>query len=591
MIKVEALFIGKVATKLKKKGNFTLSLSFILLTVMIVLSFNLYYQDKIFPGIMISGIKVGGMTKASAVTLLRQYVRPPEKISIIAKNRSFELSLKDVNSYNLEQTVETAFYFYRTGNLIKDNYDRAISPFSIQNIPVKTNINEEALDQYLQVISVQVSTEPKFPSVSIKENEVLVDKGSAGEDIDTVFFKKTLETRLASLNYSPIELSFNKNDPSLSEEEAKIFKTRAEKFLGKDLSIVYEYQTLVIENQSILSFLDLKQEFNQEKINDYISRDVSPKLNHEPQDAVFGFENGKVTEFLPSKEGVTVNEKGLVQEITKSLRVLETSEEKNVSIQAPVQTARPKITNEEVNNLGIKELIGRGVSKFRGSIAPRIHNISLASSRFNGVLVAPGETFSFNKTLGDVSSFTGYKQAYVIRDGRTVLGDGGGVCQVSTTLFRALLNTGLPIIERRAHSYRVGYYEQESPPGLDATVFDPTTDLKFKNDTPKHLLIQTIFDAKTSALVFEIYGTSDGRIATTTKPVVSSVVPPPEDLYVDDPTIASGTTKQIDYKAWGAKVTFNYKVERGGEIIFEKTFLSNYRPWQAVYLRGTGPVN
>jgi len=148
---------------------------------------------------MISGIKVGGMTKASAVTLLRQYVRPPEKISIIAKNRSFELSLKDVNSYNLEQTVETAFYFYRTGNLIKDNYDRAISPFSIQNIPVKTNINEEALDQYLQVISTQVSTEPKFPSVSIKENEVLVDKGSAGEDIDTVFFKKTLKHDLRRL--------------------------------------------------------------------------------------------------------------------------------------------------------------------------------------------------------------------------------------------------------------------------------------------------------------------------------------------------------------------------------------------------------
>ncbi|MEK7112330.1 MAG: VanW family protein, partial [Patescibacteria group bacterium] len=146
-----------------------------------------------------------------------------------------------------------------------------------------------------------------------------------------------------------------------------------------------------------------------------------------------------------------------------------------------------------------------------------------------------------------------------------------------------------PIIERRAHSYRVAYYEQDSLPGLDATVYDPTADLKFKNDTPAHILIQPIVDTKKATLVFEIYGTSDGRTSTISKPVVANVVPPPEDLYTDDPTLPAGKIKQIDYKAWGAKVTFNYKVERGGENIYQKTFVSNYRPWQAVYLRGTGP--
>ena len=114
--------------------------------------------------------------------------------------------------------------------------------------------------------------------------------------------------------------------------------------------------------------------------------------------------------------------------------------------------------------------------------------------------------------------------------------------------------------------------------------------MKFKNDTPGHILIQTIFDAKTSSLVFEIYGTSDGRNATITKPIVTSVLPPPEDLYVDDPNLPAGSVKQIDYKAWGAKVTFIYKVERNGENLIEKTFISNYHPWQAVFLRGTGPT-
>jgi len=105
----------------------------------------------------------------------------------------------------------------------------------------------------------------------------------------------------------------------------------------------------------------------------------------------------------------------------------------------------------------------------------------------------------------------------------------------------------------------------------------------------KTLIIEATADTKNYSLVFEIYGTSDGRVASITKPVVTGVVAPPEDLYQDDPSLPSGTIKQIDYKAWGAKVTFNYVVTRDGQEIINKTFLSNYKPWQAVYLRGTGP--
>ena len=277
--------------------------------------------------------------------------------------------------------------------------------------------------------------------------------------------------------------------------------------------------------------------------------------------------------------------------ISGNLRTLEALEEKTAPLDIPVETTPPEIQTADVNNLGIKEMIGKGSSRFAGSIASRIYNIGLASSKFNGILVAPEEVFSFNNALGDVSGYTGYKQAYIIKDGKTILGDGGGVCQVSTTLFRAALAAGLPIVERRAHSYRVSYYEQDSAAGLDATVFAPTTDLKFKNNTPGHLLIQTRFDPKALTLVFEIYGTDDGRIASTTKPVVTSVVPPPPDLYQDDPTLPQGTVKQVDFKAWGAKASFDYVVKKDGEVIFEKTFYSNFKPWQAVYLRGTGPVN
>ena len=203
-------------------------------------------------------------------------------------------------------------------------------------------------------------------------------------------------------------------------------------------------------------------------------------------------------------------------------------------------------------------------------------------------MVPPNEIFSFNEVLGDVSSYTGYKAAYVIMEGKTVLGDGGGVCQVSTTLFRAVLSAGLPIMERRAHAYRVGYYEQGSSVGLDATVYSPTTDFKFKNDTANYLLIQPTIDNNNYSLIFEIYGTSDGRVATTTKPIISSQIAPADDLYIDDPTLPLGNVKQTEHKAWGAKVSFNYHVERDGQVLIDQKFSSNYRPWQAVYLRGSG---
>ena len=157
-------------------------------------------------------------------------------------------------------------------------------------------------------------------------------------------------------------------------------------------------------------------------------------------------------------------------------------------------------------------------------------------------------------------------------------------------MFRAALNAGLEIIERHPHSYRVGYYEQNSPVGVDATVYSPSTDFKFKNDTPTHILIQTQVDLTKNYLKVEIYGSSDGRKAVLSNFRLWGQTPPPPDLYVDDPTLPAGQTKQIDWKAWGAKAAFDWTVERSGEIIHQKTFYSSYQPWQAVYLRGTAGI-
>ena len=312
------------------------------------------------------------------------------------------------------------------------------------------------------------------------------------------------------------------------------------------------------------------------------------RIEKEPVDAVFAFENGRVVTFKLSEDGIYLDRQNLNKKIKEeTAKFFLGSEGKNISLKAPVEITEAEITTEKVNNLGIKELLGSGTSLFQHSIETRIFNINLAASRISGVLVAPGEVFSFNKALGDVSSFTGYKQAYIIQNGRTVLGDGGGVCQVSTTFFRAVLNSGLPIEERNAHAYRVQYYEQDSPPGLDATIYVPSVDLKFKNDTNHHILVQSAIDPYEQRLTFFIYGTKDGRETTITKPVITSQTPPPEPKYEDDPNLPVGQIKQVDFAAWGANVYFERFVKKDGEIIISDKFVSNYRPWQAVFSRGT----
>lgn len=315
---------------------------------------------------------------------------------------------------------------------------------------------------------------------------------------------------------------------------------------------------------------------------------IFKKLTFDPIDAQFSFENGRVSAFKLSKDGQTVDKEKLINDFEEKAPTVFTSPTiTKLSFEIPIKVIHPKISTEDANNLGIRELLASGTSTFIGSIPNRIYNLTLAASRINGNLVKPGEEFSFNKAVGDISSFTGYKQAYIIQNGRTVLGDGGGVCQVSTTLFRAILNAGLPITERHPHAYRVGYYEQDSPPGMDASVYYPNLDLRFKNDTPNHILIQAETDSVNQRITFYLYGTGDGRSVNLEKPIILSQSPAPETLYQDDPTLPKGELKQVDFAAPGANVIFGRTVTKDGKVIIDEKFASNFRPWQAIFLRGT----
>lgn len=308
---------------------------------------------------------------------------------------------------------------------------------------------------------------------------------------------------------------------------------------------------------------------------------IALEIDKDPVEGLFEFKDGKIILFKPYSYGKKVNIEQAVANLTNKI----TEDTENREINISTETIKPKQLLEEADKMGITELISTGESSFKNSDEARRHNIYLASSKFHGIIIEPEEIFSFNQRAGNISAFTGYKQAYVIKEGKTILGDGGGVCQVSTTIYRAALKAGLPILERTPHSYRVGYYEP--PIGFDASVYDPSLDLKFKNDTGKYLLVQLALDETNQMITVQFYGTFDGRTVIISEPVITANTPAPEPKYQDDPNLPKGTEKQIDSAHPGAKVYFNRTVIKNGQELIKETVWSNYIPWSAVIARGT----
>jgi vancomycin resistance protein YoaR len=551
------------------------------------------YWGKIYPGVVVAGIPLGGKSPQEATDILGSRVQKPEKLTLEIETetkQSFEIPTDSFGlSYDLTKTSQRAYGLGRTGNPLFDANQILQALLHKKNYGLILKLDASQLQANLATIAGQVSVAPVYPAVKLEDDQIVIEKGKVGQELSSADLRLAISAHLANASAQPSVVQVKTIDPALtSEQETKLLQ-RAEKLKGKKIVLQFEFQVFSFQANTLFAFLDPYNSFKQDEL-EKVSAEIAQKIERTSQNPTFVFESGRVQQFAPAKEGIKLQRQTLAENLKTGLNSLLESEEKEVVLQVPVAKTAPEVNTENVNSLGIKELVGRGVSRFKGSIASRAYNINLAATRLNGTLIAPGETFSFNSALGDVSKLTGYKEAYIIQDGKTVLGDGGGVCQVSTTLFRAALNAGLPIVERRAHSYRVGYYEQDTKAGLDATVYSPTTDFKFQNNTSAHLLIQAFPDVKSSTLVFELYGSKDARQVTLTTPIVTDPVPPPEPLYIDDPNLPAGTVKQIDWAAWGAKSRFSYKVEKDGQIIFEKIFYSNYRPWQAKYLRGIGPT-
>ena len=239
--------------------------------------------------------------------------------------------------------------------------------------------------------------------------------------------------------------------------------------------------------------------------------------------------------------------------------------------------------------LGITELLAEGRSNYRGSTVNRIANIIESTRRFNGVLIGPGDEFSFNTLVGDITPEEGFAQGFIIFGGRTVEGVGGGVCQVSTTAFRAAFYAGFPILERYAHGYRVGFYENDGEgTGMDAAIYQGgpgqrSLDLRFVNDTAHYLLIEASVNEADQTVSFRFYGTNPGRQVIKEGPVLRDIVPPRPTIYQSNPNLQPGQEFWVDWPAEGAFVIVTRRIlDLSGAEINREDFRTQYQPWGAV---------
>lgn len=556
------------------------------------LVFELAFRNRAYPGVVVADLEVGGLDRRQINQRILDRTEKVTELVLKFGVNEWRINLVDLGAnYDSLATSEDVLSVGRRGKIGENVRDKLKALVGNYEIPPRVTYSAQKVDEVIATVASQINipaNEPEIAKDAISGG-IIISAGEDGQQVNEQGLKTKIASRLNEISGEKIEIPVMEIRPKLSWDQVERIRTKAEGILGKKLNVVLPdgNQSWELTDEEILTWIEMPSGgWKQPAIKNWVE-DLAKAANRPAVNATFRFvTGGKVEEFRPAKNGIEVDTEATVKLLVGALDRIN-SPEQTQTIEIAHKTVDPEINTGEANDLGIKELIGKGESWFSGSITNRIFNLKKAAEILNGVLVPPGETFSFNDVVGEISADTGYKQAYIIKEGKTILGDGGGVCQVSTTLFRAVLNAGLPIAARTAHAYRVSYYEVNYQVGFDATVFQPAPDFKFTNDTGGHILIQMVYDEAKKYLAFELYGTSDGRTVELSKARVWDVVAPPPDLYVDDPNLAVGKIVQTEHAARGSKVAFDWKVTRGEEVLQERTFYSNYRPWQAVYLRGT----
>lgn len=604
----------------------------LLFLVIFLLVFYLFFEarfdNKIYPNVYLNGSNLGGLTVEEAKEVLEKKIEDfdssgvkilSDKEELLWRRNIFAFDPDLVSQtvfFNVNKTLDEAFLLGRSNNIFNDFYFKVSSVFLKRNIPLSFVLDEERIKNYLYdsfddslvlaqnadiISNYSTIIDNQDENISLENNnlnqsEIIfsISPEVYGKQINYDQFFVEFKNNLAELKNNNIYLNLVDGPPEIKIIDASGIKEEAYKLLElAPFNLIYkeneDEKTFAISKEIFSTWFKLQKNndssdvfvgLDAEKFFSFLDNSVASEIEKEPIKPQFEFKDDKVVLFFPGQNGLKINKEKtfnnllnsfIMKDFNQVLLITEVSETDGL---------------DGTNDMGIKELIGSGHSNFAGSSVNRRHNIKVGADKLNGLIIKPGEEFSLVTALGPTTREAGYLPELVIKGNKTVPEYGGGLCQVATTLFRSALGSGLPITERRNHSYRVSYYE---PAGTDATIYSPRPDLKFKNDTEHNILIQARFEGAND-MYFDFWGTSDGRLATTTYPVIYNIVRPGPTQIIETTDLKPGEKKCTERAHSGAEAYFDYFVtyKPGTELEnkVETRFHSKYVPWREVCLVG-----
>jgi len=559
--------------KMPKLNKKTLAISFVvfllLIPVVYAVWFNVKYQNTAFPQLSLNGKNYTGLSQADARTLLAGDIAYKYKdgIKLTYQDKSFTVSLAELGyEIDAEKSIGQIFTYGR-GDAIaqsaKEQLNLIAGPVAFQN-RIKRKDFLIAENRWKEIAAIE--TPAQDFSYKFSKGKFVPVEAEEGFVIDQDKLRQDIESNLVNFKNETITLELIKNEPKISEDKNQSALLQAQNLLAKEITLKYNSNLWKVAAEDFGEWIGFTAEKsngaalspapNSDRIKSYLVS-IVPQVDREPVNAQLEFKDGKVQIFSLSQEGLKMDTDKSADKISeaifqeKNYSATETGESAaSIKIELVINKIAPELATDNIDNMGITSLLATGESNFHGSTQSRIHNITVGAAKFNGALVGPGDTFSFNSILGGVSAKEGYLPELVIKKGQTVAEYGGGLCQVSTTAFRAAVNAGLEVTERQNHAYVVKYY---SPQGTDATIYPPHPDLAFINNTPNYILMQTRISG--TELFFDFYGTNDGRKVETEGPTVYE-------------RGADGAMKTW----WKEKV-----YDKNGKLFLDKIFYSNYK--------------
>jgi vancomycin resistance protein YoaR len=560
-----------------------------------------YYTNRYLPHTVIGGVSVGGLTKEGATQLIgaREDAFLGKTLKVQLEDKHWEIVPRDIGAqFSNDTAIASAWSQEKGGAWTHQLQQLLAAPFlkttsEVDFTPITTDGEKKLQEALLRDIEVAYQE----VSLAISSQSVTVVPGKAGKRLDRNEFEVQMYGAYKH-GTTTIPIVLTDSQPKLTSEEVEAMRERTAAVVAQSWTVTLgTAKPVVLDSATVASWLTpgyaygaagevtaLEVEVKTDSVKKAI-QSWANSINVAPVNAQLGVVSGGVSVVQEGQDGLKLNEDATLKTIQEKFANFSSGSSRTIA--ATVEVAHPVVSKDTLTSLGITQQIGTATTDFTGSPTNRKANIGLGQRKLNGTLVAPGATYSTLDNLGPITTEAGFLDELVIKVNRTVPEAGGGLCQVSTTLFRAVLNAGLPITARQNHSYRVSYYERGVGPGLDATIYDPNPDFRWKNDLSTSIYVQS--SIKGDTITFDLYGTSDGRVATVGKPTILEETPAGDSIYVSTDTLYVGEQKQIEHPHPGAKTVAEYSVMRDGKEINHQTFRSTYKPWPAQYLVGTKP--